>query len=216
MVTIYRVLALSIGLIALSPAVGSAQHFHIEFGHGHHHHHHRHHHHGWSVGLHDCFWDDWCYRPREYVYVVPPPRTTYIVPSPAPSLSSNDSWQNRSSRASDAVVRSNTLPAGFKGRGVTITNPRTSGYVLSMVVDGETEVTLSPGDSKPLTGKSSYVVEYDRGGDNGIGRTELQEGDYEFAVTASGWALVKKTPSASTQTATRPVVKKNQLPSRVQ
>jgi hypothetical protein len=44
-----------------------------------------------------------------------------------------------------------------------------------------------------LTTGSSWIVEFDRGGNNGTARYTLTDGYYEFTPTATGWELYKKT-----------------------
>jgi hypothetical protein len=223
-----RIAALGVCLVmGLGVSAAQAQHFSLHLGHGGHghghHHHHRHHHHGWHA--------DWCYDllwPRPYyerVYVVPQPvvqervtviqpqgwratdsradlapsATTVTVPSPAPS-------------ATTASIRPNSLPA-YRGSGVTINNPGTSGISIAYTLDGRSEVELAPGRSQSLKEKASYVIEFDRGGNFGSRKYELSEGNYNFEVTSQGWELVRA-ESQTTQTAGAPVLKRNVLPAR--
>jgi len=177
---------------------------------GHHHHHHHGHwgYYGW-------------YRPApSYVYVAPPPTvyvpvatTTIPVAQSNLSLSSTATAQQPPSAAvPTAQVRANPLPA-YQGSGVTIRNPAGSGARVSFVVDDTLQLDLEPGESTPLKEKNSYSVAFDRGGDFGTSRRVLGEGIYEFVATESGWELRRDAvKTASSETPTEPVVRRNELP----
>ena len=52
---------------------------------------------------------------------------------------------------------------------------------------------MDPKYEQALTGGSSWLVEFDRGGGNGTARYELTtDGYYEFTVTPKGWELYRK------------------------
>ncbi len=86
---------------------------------------------------------------------------------------------------------------------------------MACVVDGQTQLELRPGETRPLREKASYIVEFDRGGSFGTAKYELTEGEYEFVVTDRGWDLQRDATGTSWQTATIPEVKKNSLPTTV-
>jgi len=202
---------------ALIPASAARAEVHVDFlfgGHGHGHHHH--HHHGW----HGHF-----YWPRPVYYYPPPPvyvpvaqpvpvavpvvgtygaaapvaapaAPTVGTPTPAPSLSS---------------VQPNSLPA-YQGRGISIRNPAETGTPVTFVIDGRFEAELSPGESHSLAEKSSYVVEFDRGGEFGTARHVVNEGSYEFVATERGWDL-RRLDTLPTGAAGA-TVRRNTLPAR--
>lgn len=203
--------------------VAKAQHVHFSFGgHGHGHGHWHHHHH----------YPAWCY-PHFGIgyYWAPPPRVTYVQPertiivpqtvvapavssttAPATSVASVPSTSTVA--ATTPPVRTNSLPA-YRGPGVTIQNRNAAGLAVACVVDGQTQLELRPGETRPLREKATYIVEFDRGGSFGTAKYELTEGQYEFVVTERGWDLVRDATGGSWQTATVPEVKKNSLPSTV-
>lgn len=214
----------SIGLVAavfvvvggLLGSEAQAQHVHFSFGgHGHHHHHHPY----WCRPHWDFGW-----------YYAPPPRVTYVQPERtiivpqtvvAPAVSSTQQPANNlatipstsSVAATTPPVRTNSLPA-YRGPGITIQNRNAAGLSVACVVDGQTQLELRPGETRPLREKASYIVEFDRGGSFGTAKYELSEGQYEFVVTDRGWDLQRDATGGSWQTATVPEVKKNELPTQ--
>jgi hypothetical protein len=134
-------------------------------------------------------------------YVVPP--TTYVAPAtPAVAAPAAANWTSRTE------PKANILPASQSvSSTVTIRNPVNSGGSVAFLIDDTSEVTLTAGRTQTLTNKSSYTIEFDRGGDFGTARKTLTGGAYEFTVTESGWDLVETGRIAS-----KPSVRKNALP----
>lgn len=184
-------------------------------GHGHGHHHHHHHGPYW----HRPYWDvGWYYPPPppRVTYIQPErtivvPQTTVVAPAAIPT-SSVASTIPSTSLASTPSVRANSLPA-YRGPGITIQNQNSAGLAVVCVLDGQTEIQLRPGETRPLKEKANYVVEFDRGASFGTARYDLSEGTYQFVVTDRGWDLQRD--SANWQTATNPEVKKNPLPATI-
>lgn len=188
-------------------------------------HHHHHHHHGY-FGYHG-----WYYPRVDYVYVAPPP-VTYVPVAPAVPVTSQyvapryDGAQSSTSTGPTLPTSSASTtakPAGsvaspptnasadYHGRGVTIRNPASTGARVAFLLDGRSELELAPGEVSLLRDKGRYVVEFDRGGDFGTARKELDEGTYEFSATSSGWDLQRTTSSSAR--GPEPLVRRNVLPS---
>jgi hypothetical protein len=206
------------GLISLT-SEAQAQHVHFSFGgHGHGHGHHYHHspywcRPGWDFGY----------------YYAPPPRVTYVQPertiivpqttvvapavsslqAPVSNVATVPSTSNVAATA--PPVRTNSLPAN-RGPGISIQNRNAAGLAVACVVDGQTQLELRPGETRPMREKAVYVVEFDRGASFGTAKYELTEGEYEFVVTDRGWDLQRDATGGTWQTATLPPVKKNSLP----
>jgi hypothetical protein len=179
-------------------------------------HHHHHGHSSFSFGL--SLGPTWYpyYRP---VYVAPPP-VTYVYPQPsvqyvvppttyvAPAVAAPAPAPAAANWTSRGEPKANILPASQSVNAtVTIRNPANSGGSVAFLVDDSSEVTLTAGRTQTLTNKSSYTIEFDRGGDFGTARKTLTGGAYEFAVTESGWDLVE-----TGRVASKPSVRKNALP----
>jgi hypothetical protein len=218
------VLASLLSLVGLLLSASAARaEVHVDFlfggGHGHGHHgHHHHHHHGWYGGYRGFYWPRPVYYyppPPVYVPVAQPvplgvptvstygmgpavaqPAQTVAAPTPAPTLS---------------TAQSNALPA-YQGRGISIRNPVETNTAVTFVVDSRRENELSPGESHSLSEKSSYVIEFDRGGEFGTARHVVNEGSYEFVATDRGWDLrrLDVLPTGPNST----TVRRNTLPTR--
>ena len=179
---------LCVGLFGRS---ASAQSFSFGIGTGGYGHHH--HHGGWAFDYHDC-WHDHYYYPR-YVYVQPAPvvreRVTYVERAPA-------------------VVRTEPPLADTL---ITVQNAAGKSVAVTFLMDAQ-DVALRDGEVRSFTGRTSRVVEFDRGNDFGIARYDLGPGDYEFVITANGWDLQRRAAAstAAASTATKPSVRKNALP----
>lgn len=215
-------------LLAVAPTMAQAE-VHVDFlfggGHyGHHHHHHGYYDHSW-------YW----YPHVDYVYVAPPPVRYYVPAAPpvtvVPQYGSTSQYGTQSSVSAAAPTPTPTLPTGstaatssnsstnppsnslpnYRGPGVTLRNPVDAGGKVAFLIDGRTEMDLAPGESTPLRDKSSFTVEFDRGGDFGTARRVVNEGTYEFVVTPSGWDLQRKGDGAALKSV-EPVVRRNELP----
>ncbi|HEX5103742.1 MAG TPA: hypothetical protein VFV87_08035 [Pirellulaceae bacterium] len=173
---------------SLNTASATAQSFSFGIGTGGYGHHH--HHGGWHFDYHDC-WHDHYYYPR-YVYAYPAPvireRVTYVEQTPSVS------------RVEPPIA--DTL--------ITVQNAAGKSVAVSFLMDAQ-DVALRDGEVRTFSGRSSRVVEFDRGGDFGSARYDLAPGDYQFVISDRGWDLVRK-PAAAASTATRPSVRKNALP----
>jgi hypothetical protein len=189
--------ACALACLALAARPAAAQTFSFGIssgGHGHHHHHH-HGHHGWHFDYHDCWHRPYYYSPR-YIYVEPAPvireRVTYVERAPAVA------------RAEPPLADSLITVQNASGKSVAVT----------FLMDTQ-DVALRDGEVRSFTGRSSRVVEFDRGGDFGAARYDLTAGDYEFVITANGWDLQRRAAasSAAASTAAKPSVRKNALPS---
>jgi hypothetical protein len=198
---------LALAMMAAGGSLASAQsvRFSIGGGHGFHHHHHcpPSYYFGYSP-------------PPIYVYprYVAPPPVTYVypyaaapaavVPQPlATAPTPTDTWKPRTE------PRANMLPVS-EGQVAIIRNPVSSGGAVSFVVDEDREVALAEGQSHKVANHGGSIVEFDRGGDFGTARKTLGSGLYEFVATERGWDLVSSKDRI--QTATRPSVKSNALP----
>ena len=84
---------------------------------------------------------------------------------------------------------------------------------VTFLMDSQ-DVALRDGEVRSFTGRTSRVVEFDRGNDFGIARYDLSAGDYEFVITTSGWDLQRRAASsgAAANTAAKPSVRRNALP----
>jgi hypothetical protein len=210
------VLASLLGVL-LSASAARAE-VHVDFlfgggGYGHGHGHHHHHHHGWYGGF---------YVPRP-VYYYPPPPVYVPVAQPVPVAVPAVGTYGTAAPAAAPVaatptpapalstVQSNSLPA-YQGRGISIRNPVGTNTPVTFVVDSRREAELSPGESHSLSEKSSYVVEFDRGGEFGTARHVVNEGSYEFVATDRGWDLrrMDTLPTGAPSS----TVRRNTLPAR--
>jgi len=209
-----RILTSLVSLVAaLLPVSAARAEVHVDFlfgggGHGHGHGHHHHHHHGWYGGF---------YVPRP-VYYYPPPPVYVPVAQPVPVAVPAVSTYGAAAPAPlpmaapvASTVQNNALPA-YQGRGVSIRNPAETGAAVAFVVDSRREAELSPGESHSLAEKSSYVIEFDRGGDFGTARHVMNEGSYEFIATDRGWDIRRLQTGAAGSAGT--TVRRNTLPSQ--
>jgi hypothetical protein len=203
--------ALLVGLA--SPA--QAQHFAVQFGSyggGHHHHHHG------CYGGYPGFGFYYAPPPVTYVYPAPVRREIYVVPQATSPLTQSINGTVNSGGLARVEARPNLLPSqstavsssSANASTVIVSNPVQSGGTVDFVIDGNVEVSLRPGESRALTNGSSYLVEFDRGGNYGLARRTLGQGTFDFVPTASGWDLVSR---AAAQSATRISPKHNDLPS---
>jgi hypothetical protein len=53
-------------------------------------------------------------------------------------------------------------------------------------------MSLAPGQSRQLSGKKAWRIEFHRGGDFGQADLSLARGAYRFAVTRAGWDLLRE------------------------
>ncbi len=74
--------------------------------------------------------------------------------------------------------------------GVVLRNPESNGTAISYLLGGK-QFTMESGYSQRL--ETSYVIEFDRGGDFGTARYTIADGTFEFTLTDRGWDLRKKT-----------------------
>jgi hypothetical protein len=186
--------ALVLVSLGLTAAPASAQHFSFGISSGHGHHHHHHHHGGWHFDWHDCWHDH--YYPR-YVYAYPAPVIRERV------------YVEREPRVYESRSYSTTAPPAADTL-ITVQNGAGKAVAVTFLMDAQ-DVSLRDGEQRSFTGRSSRVVEFDRGGDFGSARYDLTPGDYEFVITTRGWDLQRKT-SAAASTAAKPSVRKNALP----
>jgi hypothetical protein len=204
--------SLALLVAGLLPAASARAEVHVDFlfgGHGHHHHHH----HGWHGHY---------YWPRPVYYYPPPPVYVPVaqpVPVAVPAVSTYGAAPVATAAPQTAAAatpapslsaQSNSLPA-YNGRGISIRNPAETGTPVTFVVDSRREAELSPGESHSLAEKSSYVVEFDRGGQFGTARHVVNEGSYEFVATEQGWDLRRMDTLPTGAGAT---VRRNTLPAR--
>ncbi|HTN75190.1 MAG TPA: hypothetical protein VL096_08085 [Pirellulaceae bacterium] len=201
---------LALALLASVPDQAQAQSVAFSFGgggHGYHHHHH----------CRPSYYFGYA-PPPVYVYprVVAPP-VTYVYPYPAAAVTPAiapapvaaaapaPAWNARTQ------PRPNTLPVSQ--RQVTIVrNPAKSGGAVAFVVDEADEVALDEGQSHSLLTNSSYVVEFDRGGNYGTAKKSIGAGVYEFVVTERGWDLVSQ--GSADRVASKPSIRQNELPAK--
>jgi len=189
-------------------------------GHGHYHHHYHPHYRYWG----DYYW----YAPPPVRYVpvaspqvvyVPTPVTTnvpVVTPSAAaqPAATQAPTLATPNIRTNALPIQSTTREASNTARETTtVANPAGSGGQVSFILDGKQEMTLAPGETTTLTDAVGRSVEFDRGESFGTTRVTLTEGAYEFAVTANGWDLQRRSSLASTNSA-QPVVRRNALPTQ--
>jgi hypothetical protein len=185
-------------IFSLAASSASAQTFSFGIGVGGHGQHHHHHHGGWHFDYHDCWHRPYYYAPR-YVYVEPAPvireRVTYVERAPA-------------------VVRNEPTLAGTQIANtlITVQNASNRNVAVTFLMDAQ-DVALRDGEVRSFTGRSSRVVEFDRGGEFGAARYDLNAGDYEFVITDNGWDLRRRSAAPAASTAARPTVRKNALPS---
>lgn len=185
--------------------------FSVGGGHGHHHGHHHHRHcYGPAFGI-----SLWSPPPPRYVYVAPPPVVHYVQPQPV-IIQQPPPVHSYGAVTSTPSVASNQLPppptrAVSTGSPVVIRNSSGKGVPVAYLVDDKSE-ELRDGQTRTYSG-SSHVIEFDRGGNLGTARYELPSGLYSFVVGDNGWELLRD--SASTRTADRPAVKRNELPIEV-
>ena len=74
--------------------------------------------------------------------------------------------------------------------GLMILNPISNGGSVTLLIDGD-PVTLGPGEKQILSGNRQHAILFHRGGDFGNASHIVAEGEYHFAVTQQGWALVE-------------------------
>jgi hypothetical protein len=196
------------GLVAVLPATTAQAQVHVDFlfgGGGHYHHYHRPHYRYWG----DYYW----YAPAPVVYV--PTAAATVVGQPVAAATPTPTLAPSSQSAATPNLRNNSVPTRTTAREasnaarstVSIANPSSSGGQVSFIVDGDREITLSPGETKTLDDAQDYVVEFDRGEAYGTTRIVLADGSYEFAVTPSGWDLQRRS-----SVALKPGVRRNTLP----
>lgn len=213
-------------LAAALPATDARAEVHVDFlfgGGGHYHHHHHH--------PHYRYWPDyyWYAPPPQVRYVPIAPAPVVYVPTavatPAAVIAPTTSLQSATAGVPTLAptaqspatpnLRSNSVPnqpvtreaSAAVRETVTISNPAGSGGEVSFIVDGKREITLAPGETKALNDAENYVVEFDRGESYGTTRVTLDDGSYEFSVTASGWDLQRRSSLAL-----KPGVRRNVLP----
>jgi hypothetical protein len=208
-------LPLVAALLAALPAESRAQSsfgFSISSGGGHRHHHGHHHHHHhhprWSFGYSV---DPWCpgwYAPPPAIVYAPPvvqERVIYVQPPPSPppvvvSPYSSTSQKTNTSVAADSPP---TLPASsVTDDRIVIRNAAGASLPVAFVIDGQ-DVELPDGSVRTFVGRSHRTVQYDRGGRFGSTQQDLNGGQYEFRITASGWDLVRRPDITPTRTAVR-------------
>jgi hypothetical protein len=184
-------------VVALAAQSASAQHFSFGIGVGDHGHHH--HHGGWAFDYHDC-WHDHYYYPRYYYYPAPviQERVTYVERAPAVTRNAQPAASLNEPPVADTLI--------------TVQNASARNVAVTFLMDTQ-DVALRDGEVRSFTGRTSRVVEFDRGGDFGSARYDLSPGDYEFVITARGWDLQRRAASSATGTAGKPSIRKNALPS---
>jgi hypothetical protein len=96
-------------------------------------------------------------------------------------------------QASAATLKPNALPS-YTGSGVTLRLPAEFPDPVFVRID-KRDIELKPGTEITLKDKSSYFVDFDRGGDFGPARNELlSEGKYKMAVGHKGWLVLPDAP----------------------
>jgi len=91
-----------------------------------------------------------------------------------------------SSAEASQVMPASSTQAQLK---VVLDNPDDSGGALSYVLAGSYPYTIEAGYAQVLTGKPSWLIEFDRGGSFGSASYDLGPGSYTFTVTEKGWEL---------------------------
>lgn len=157
----------AVGAIVLTGgSAAQAQHFH---GHAHYHRGH--------IDLHG-HWHYPSYTQPGYYYAPTP-----VVVSPPAII-----------QASAAPLKPNPLPA-YAGPGVTLRMPAEFPDAVYVRI-GNRDIELKPGTEITLKEKSTYSLDFDRGGDFGPARNELlTEGKYKMAVGDKGWFVMPDGPA---------------------
>lgn len=97
-------------------------------------------------------------------------------------------------QASAAALKPNALPS-YTGPGVTLRLPAEFPDPVFVRID-KRDIELKPGTEFTLKDKSSYFLDFDRGGDFGPARNELlAEGKYKMAVGDKGWFVLPDAPA---------------------
>jgi hypothetical protein len=78
----------------------------------------------------------------------------------------------------------------FSGRPVSITYPGKTGPALQYLLNG-TEHTIRPGGAATFVNDRRWIIQFDRGADNGTARYTLSDGIFKFKSTDHGWELVR-------------------------
>jgi hypothetical protein len=159
----------------------------------------------------------WFAPPPRYVYVEPPVVQERIYVQPAvvqERVVVQQAAPSYETRYSAPVAR-NAAPVNVNvaTAPVVIRNASGKGYDVSFVLN-ETNAELADGQTRSFNAQGKHIVEFDRGGDRGTAHYELEGGLYSFVITNNGWDLVKDT-STPTQTAKRPLLRRNELPDDV-
>lgn len=116
-----------------------------------------------------------------YPSVVAPPVVQPVVTAPPVVVPAGGNTTSTS-------LRPNAIPA-YTGPGVTLRLPADYPGSVYVQVD-KREVEIRPGTEVVFKDKSSYLVEFDRGGAFGASSAEITEGVYSFKVADRGWFLV--------------------------
>jgi hypothetical protein len=152
---------------------------------------------GWYGGFGFGGWgcDDWygyCYEPYyspcyNVCYEYNP---AYYTPSfsadATPSFGPQESTPDQTPAPVPSPVPTPTPVAKI----VHLVNPAETQTTLGFAVNGQA-YSLEAGQSQDVQINDGAVVEFDRGGDNQVGRYSLSEGTYRFASTPQGWELYR-------------------------
>lgn len=81
--------------------------------------------------------------------------------------------------------------AGDEAAEVRVTLSNSANIPVNYTVN-QSPYSMAPKFEQTLSGESSWIVAFDRGGGNGTAQYQLAEGQYEFALTPQGWDLYRK------------------------
>lgn len=123
--------------------------------------------------------------PRGYyqapnIYSQPLPQSNYYYPTPVPS------YEPVIPYTGPGIV------INFKGEG--------DANAIKYRLDDKWDFEMKAGEKQKLPEKATRVIEFDRGGDFGVARYTLSEGNYDFHLTPKGWDIWKL-PTASVSVA---------------
>lgn len=124
------------------------------------------------------------------VVVVGVPTEPILVPAPV-MVEPEPTVVEAAVPAADTVA--NPQPPASR---LVLANPATTASPISYQLDSS-PFTMDAGASQELTGKPSWLIEFERGGENGRARYTLTDGAYHFAMTERGWELYADTAPAT-------------------
>jgi hypothetical protein len=90
------------------------------------------------------------------------------------------------------------VAARYEGPGATIRNP--TEHTLNFMIDGNTKLSLAPGETKRLSEFPDYQLTFHRGGQLGTASYTVFEGNYDFLPSERGWELYRRNDNAAAGT----------------